>query len=207
MKNIRVNLIKPTELRYQGAVSMRFIIIVCIAVPLALTLLVSGIKGIRTAQLSADLKNAKDQWQQIEQKYNTAKTEMPRYEKMESLYEDLKEWRPGNAQLSAILLNLQKTVPENIQLVFMDYGLILKKEGETECFLTIDGRSTGKSAEAATTVTRWQQILLEESGFDAIIPVLALSQMPKIGETDDGRIIRQFKLSGQATLGKGKKND
>ena len=68
----RVNLIKKTERRYQGAVSRRFTLVSIVVTPILLIALLSGVKLIQYGSIRADLSASREIWKGLEPRLHQA---------------------------------------------------------------------------------------------------------------------------------------
>ena len=62
MKYPRVNLLKKSEQRYQGAVSRRFMLVSSVITPIILIAILSGVKLIQFAGVQSDLESSRKIW-------------------------------------------------------------------------------------------------------------------------------------------------
>lgn len=201
----RVNLLKKSEQRYQGAVSRRFLLVSIVATPILLIAVLSGIKLIQYTGVQSELKASREVWKTLEPKlalFNDEKKGLTDHRQILSLFEG---WRASQASVIDLLDGIQDSVPENLQFT----RLSLRSDHTRAVYETVDdmtldyklvieGLSQGNLAES--DVIRLQRELLAcevvESTFDSI----KLTAMRK--RQNEKRIsMREFRLEGSMQQG------
>jgi hypothetical protein len=201
----RVNLLKKSEQRYQGAVSRRFLLVSIVATPILLIAVLSGIKLIQYTGVQSELKASREIWKTLEPKlalFNEQKKGLADHRQILSLFEG---WRASQASVIDLLDGIQDSVPENLQFTRLSLrsdltrAVYAKAEDMTLNYkLVIEGLSQGNMAES--DVIRLQRELLAcevvESTFDSI----KLTAMRK-RQNEKQIAMREFRLEGSMQQG------
>ncbi len=117
--SLRVNLLKPEELRYQGPVSRQFIITL-VGSALALIFVLGILVTIqRQYALSKNLSWAREEWIKVEPRYKKDQAEQQKMFDNEALLKELNLWGSTRLQWGSLLVELQAIVPPTIQLTRM----------------------------------------------------------------------------------------
>ncbi|MDH3981638.1 MAG: hypothetical protein OES84_01915 [Kiritimatiellaceae bacterium] len=202
----RVNLLKKNELRYQGAVSSRTILISAVATPIVLIALISGLNLIRYSRLQSALKKSRQTWSQLEPQYKKFQTESKDLTKSKILIGLFDGWEKSRLPFSSLLSEMQSVVPQNIQFSRLSIRnastvTAYKKPEEMRlaCKLVIEGKSHGDMGEQY--VFDLVKGLLEcervASSFDSLEP-----DYMRARKGADGESLREFRLEGGSTGGK-----
>jgi hypothetical protein len=201
----RVNLLKKSEQRYQGAVSRRFVLVSIVATPILLIAVFSGIKLIQYTGVQSELKASREIWKTLEPKlqlFNEKKKGLADHRQILSLFDG---WQASQAPVLDLLGGIQDSVPDNLQFTRLSLRSDLTRsvyENNDDMALNyklvIEGLSRGDMAES--DVIRLQRELLAcevvESTFDSI----KLTAMRK--RQNASRIaMREFRLEGSTGQG------
>jgi len=116
MNCIRVNMLKKSEQRYQGAVSRRFMLVVAVVTPIVIIALLSGIKLIQYSSIKYDLKTSREIWVDLEPRLELFKNENRGLAANNKLLALFDEWKNAQAPMEGLLNDLQGVVPANVQL-------------------------------------------------------------------------------------------
>jgi hypothetical protein len=168
---VRVNLLKPSEFRRQGAVSGPFILRVSVGSILAFITLFSLLGAIQYRIAHQDLLACREIWRLREPLYNQIQAMKEDLATEKKLQQELKGWAASRLEWLDPLIELQQIVPASLQLKH------LSVRGETEIrqaapppemteeggtalaaappsiiptrrfYLNLDGRATGRMAE------------------------------------------------------------
>jgi hypothetical protein len=207
---LRVDLLKDTERRYQGPVSMRFMIRAG-GVTLALVLFVFGGLAIqRQVMLRYRLKSATEEWARLGPRYEEITKRQAVVSSYKGLLDELNGWGMTNSHWYDMLLELQKTVPPNVQLskLNVDGGWEFikpekkkeppKKEGAKleekpaakevivqvtparSIRLSIGGRVQGELADEI--VVQFTKSLEKSKGFDTYFDTMELEKLFRVEE-------------------------
>ena len=201
----RVNLLRKNELRYQGAVSRRFIMVSMVVAPILLIAVLSGIKMLQYSGVQADLKASREIWKELEPRLSLYMEERRGLATNQQVIDFFDGWKQSKASFVQLLDGVQDTMPANIQLVRLSVRTPLKtdsyatpKELELDYNLTIEGLSEGGSAETAVIQLRKD---LEESprmsqAFDAI-KLVSMRKRDGVANVN----LREFRLEGEQLEG------
>lgn len=120
--NLRVNLLKEAEQRYQGPVSIRFLLRTG-GIGLGVLLLIFVALSMHGQfMLKRNLKAAKEEWVRLGPRYDEITKRQALLANYKGLLDELNAWGPTNAHMHEMLLELQKTVPESVQLLQLNIG-------------------------------------------------------------------------------------
>lgn len=196
----RVNLLRKSEQRYQGAVSRRFMTISIVVTPILLIAVLSGIKLVQYAGVQSDLKASKEIWVRLEPKlalFNEENHGLAANRQVLTLFEG---WQKSQLPMVALMDEIQATVPGNVQ--FSRFVLRSEvapgvyesaEEMKLDFRLQIDGTSQGERAEE--DVWRFHKDLLITRGVGEAFDAVDLTNMRK-RESRDGLTLREFRIVG-----------
>jgi len=201
----RVNLLRKSEQRYQGAVSRRFIAIGAVVTPIMLIAVLSAIKLVQYAGVQADLKASKEIWDNLEPKLELFNEESRGLQTNRQILLLLEGWKDSRVTLVDLMDEIQNAVPENIQF----NRLTLKGKVEPGIYraaadmklrfeLQIDGTSQGNRAE--DDVWAFHKELLATKGIRQVFDTVDLSNMRK-RESRGELNVREFRIVGSSEAG------
>ncbi len=208
MKYPRVNLLKKTEQRYQGAVSHRFMLVTLVVAPILLIAVLSGIKLIQYVGVQSSLKSSREIWERLEPRLNLYKEEQRSRASSKQALELFTGWQGTQVSLASLLVEIQATVPSSIQLK----RLAIRSEQKTSVYgkpadfvldytLMLQGVAEGDRAEDAVIDLR--KALLESDNMDSTFESVKLASMQKRAGKE-GQSMREFILEGSGRKGGGK---
>jgi hypothetical protein len=119
---LRVNLLKDAEKRYQGPVSIRFLLRTG-GIGVGALLLIYAVLAIQGQyMLRRNLKAAQEEWTRIGPRYEEITKRQAVLNSYKTLLDELNQWGATNAdaQLHRMLLQLQKQIPPSVQLLKVD---------------------------------------------------------------------------------------
>lgn len=116
---VRIDLLKPSERRYQGPVSGRFIAFITILFVLASILLIVSYMIFTGLIQKQQLAQSKESWSVMEPRYKNLLAIQETTEHITALQEELKTWRKSGIDWHIVLERMRKLVPENIQITRM----------------------------------------------------------------------------------------
>ena len=196
----RVNLLKKGELRYQGLVSHRVILLAIIAIPLFFSSLFLGVGLLQKGKAVSRLQDKQVEWKTVEPQFNLYRKELQRRNDARQALELMQAWKDSEISISGLLLAIQKSVPESIQLLGLtlngDYSagtLAAVKDFSIEHRLLIQGVSKGEEAEAS--VIGFRRDLMESERVVSVFQSIKLASMRKRTGTD-GKKMRDFSIAG-----------
>lgn len=153
--SLQVNLLKKTERRYQGIVSMKVMVFCSVSVLAGVTILVFSLAGISKVTLSTNLDRARREWERLEpQAAAVRRVQAAAAANRKSL--DVLDARIRGEQvlIHAVLLELQRNIPDRMELENLFAGLeqagdkvpvynVLRFSGRAQGELTaVDARRT-----------------------------------------------------------------
>lgn len=205
MKYPRVNLLNKNELRYQGAVSGRFIAFTAVTAPVLVIVLLFGVKMIQLNGVKADLKENRAIWSSLQSDYNAYKAETRDLSSSVTMVDLFKGWEESQLSFSDLLGEVQQAVPGDIQL--SRFSLRSKPAATTfvapadmhlSFSMILEGQSFGASSERH--VFGLQRGLLDSeqiaSAFESLEPDYIRKR-----ESTSGGTVSEFKLEGLAVEG------
>lgn len=204
----RVNLLKKSEQRYQGAVSRRFLLVSIIVTPILFITFLSAIKLIQYTAVKTQLKSSQELWEGLEPRLALYKEEQRGLVGNKRGLELIAGWQGSKVPLSQLLTEIQYTIPEGVQLK----RLAIRREPKKSVYskpqdfvldytLTVQGVAQGTRAEDA--VIGMVKDLLRPEGMAATFDSVELGSMRK-RTGKDGETMREFSLNGSGTEGAGK---
>jgi len=145
--SLQVNLLKKTERRYQGIVSMKVMVLGSAGVLVGTTVLVLSLAGISKATQGANLNRAQREWERVNPIATAVRQKGAAAEANRKTLARIDVWSKGaSAPMNTILRQAQKEIPEQIQLNNLRAG-ILEGRGEDESsyyILRLSGRALGE---------------------------------------------------------------
>lgn len=201
----RVNLLKKSEQRYQGAVSRRFILVSAVVSPILLIAVLSGIKLVQYGGIQSDLKANREIWKSLEPKlqlFNKQNQSLQANKQILSLFEG---WQESQLPLVDMMGQVQDVVPYNVQFTrFSLRGEISPGTYETpeqmalDYKMLIEGIAQGERAEE--DVWRFHRELLDSTTVAASFDTVDLADMRK-QRSGSGVNVREFRIVGGNTKG------
>lgn len=183
MKNVRINLIKRNEVRYQGVVNPKFLAFALSGAIAAALLLVVVVRSVQFTYRKSIVKGAQQHWARIEPRYESAKKVSLAIKRQTKILEELRSRRDNVTTWDEFLLMLQSTVPENIQFTRLSlYSSIVKGEDALSKF-SVTGVSRGEAAEGS--VFLWRELLLRSDIYLEHYDSLELGYLRQSGRGDD----------------------
>lgn len=170
MKNVRVDLIKRAEIRYQGVVSPRFLIVTMGSALIAALLLLVAVRGIQYHYRKKQIEAAQQVWLTIGPRYQALKKAREKLAHQNEILIALEERRQKALCWGDFLLMFQKSAPENIQLNQFQIFQRRERDGSAQSIFSVKGWSQGKDAEASVISWRKRLLLDPECGhyFDSL---------------------------------------
>ncbi len=202
----RVNLLRKSEQRYQGAVSRRFITISVVITPILLIAVLSGIKLVQYSGVQSDLKANREIWAKLEPKlalFNEENRSLMANRKVLALF---KGWRDSQLPMLDIMEDVQDIVPLNVQFGrFVLRGNIVPEVYEKAADMKLDftfqveGTATGERAEE--NVWKFHKDLLATASIHDAFDTVDLSDMRKRRSAGEDNV-REFRITGTPEGGK-----
>jgi hypothetical protein len=144
--SLQVDLLKKTERRYQGIVSMKVMVLGSVGVLVGTTILVLSLAGISKATQSANLNRARREWERLNPIATAVRKNGAATETNRKTLERIDVWAKGaSAPMHTILRQSQKEIPEQIQLNNLRAGILESTEDEPSYYiLRLSGRALGE---------------------------------------------------------------
>jgi hypothetical protein len=199
MKSVRVNLIKRSEVRYQGAVSPKFLTITLGSAVAAVLLLLMVVRTVQYAYRKRQLVDARVLWAQMEPRFKQLNQPRNEVGAQKKLVDELGDWREKAARWSEFMLILQRSVPPQIQLGRMQLSRDAASDGTEVNRFSVKGWSEG--ADAESVVIGWRRALMNDPGYTNLFVSLELGHLRLAGSTmmgDQSR--RSFELVGEGPV-------
>ncbi len=204
----RVNLLKKSEQRYQGAVSRRFVLVCVVVVPILFITALSGIKLIQYTSVQSSLKSNRELWTSLEPRLESYMNERKSLSENQRAMELIEGWQGTQLPLSDLLAEIQDSVPENVQLTRV---AIRNESGKSvydkptdfskDYSLAVQGVAQGERAEEV--VIALLKDLLKTEHMGATFKSAKLGSMRKrIGA--EGQTMQEFRLDGSSVKGGGR---
>lgn len=196
MKNVRINLIKRTEVRYQGIVSPKFLVVTFGSALLAALVLLIVVRSVQYSYRKRHIEDARKTWADLEPRYKRLKEIRAELAHENAVLTELKARQARGARWSDFLLMLQRTAPENIQLGRLHLEHVSMADGSQSSGMSIRGWSQGDGAEAA--VIGWRKLLLGNSVYTNQFDSLDLGHLRLAGAVSEGSGLRRsFEFVGE----------
>ena len=204
----RVNLLKKSERRYQGAVSRRFMLVSIVVTPILFIALLSGVKLIQYGGVQADLKASREIWKTLEPKLAVALDQQRGLKTNRQALSLINGWKDSQVSMEALLLDIQEAIPENVRLTRVSIRSEVKAslyrdadELDLDYRLALQGVSQGEQAE--DTVINLRRDLLKKEHLSTIFDSVKLISMRKRSGAD-GENMREFSFEGLGAEGEEK---
>jgi len=204
----RVNLLKKNEQRYQGTVSRHFLFVSIVVTPILFIAILSGVKLIQYGGVQADLRASRDIWDNLEPRLEEAEAKQLGLKSNRQAISLINGWKNSQISMEGLLLDIQKAIPEDIQLTRISIRSEVKasvyrnlSELGLDYHLVLRGVSEGAQAEKA--VINLRKNLLTREHLSTTFDSIKLTSMRK-REGLDGGTMREFSLEGLAAEGEGK---
>jgi len=196
----RVNLLKKSEQRHQGAVSRRFVLVSIVATPILLIAVLSGIKLVQYAGVQSDLKASREIWRKMEPRLASFKMEKKGLTDNSQLLSLFEAWKASQVPVIQLLDGIQDSVPDNIQFTRLSLRSDLKQsvyktadDMALNYTFSIDGLTQGDRAES--DVIRLQRDLLACEVVASTFDTIKLTSMRK-RKSGQQLTMLEFRLEG-----------
>lgn len=144
--NLQVNLLKKTERRYQGIVSMKVMALGSFGVLGAVTFLVLSLAGISKVTLNTNLERARQEWKNLEPKAALVRKGQASVIANRKTLADIEGWsQGGRVPMSGILRAVQREIPAQMALENLFAGLQNGFDDDKLYYmLRLNGRTQGE---------------------------------------------------------------
>ena len=194
MKTVRINLIKRSEVRYQGIVNPKFLVIALSSAVVAAMLLVMVVRGVQFTYRKKIVRDALQHWGRIEPRYEAVKDVRKAMARQNKILDELRSRRDKAATWDDFLLMLRKTVPQNIQFNRLSVASSIATGDDAVSRFSVTGASQGESAQAS--VISWQKALKQGDVYGKYFDTLELGYLRLSGRGNDAVSQRSFELKG-----------
>ena len=114
--NLRVNLLREEELRYQGPVSRRFVIRATASTVGVVVFILLAALIHRQISLYQGMRWARSEWTRLEARYEAVKKMQAELSAHQGLMGELQQWNQTRQSWGTVLESLQAIVPDSVQL-------------------------------------------------------------------------------------------
>jgi hypothetical protein len=144
--SLQVNLLKKTERRYQGIVSMKIMVLASVSVLAGVTMLVLSLAGISKMTLRTNLDRARREWNRIEPLAAVVRADNAAASANRKMLEAVEEWsQSGNVPMNKLLRAVQRETPAKVELSELYAGREPALDsGEIFYVLRLTGRAQGE---------------------------------------------------------------
>ncbi|MFA6174662.1 MAG: hypothetical protein WC701_13405 [Kiritimatiellales bacterium] len=144
--SFQVDLLKKTERRYQGIVSMKVMALSSVSVLASVTILVFSLAGISKMTLGANLDRARREFSRLDSQAAAVRNDQAAIDANRKTLSDLEKWSQGDHfSMSVILRAVQSEIPAQMALENLYAGL--EQEDSTKPVyytLRLSGRALGE---------------------------------------------------------------
>ncbi|AKJ63559.1 hypothetical protein [Kiritimatiella glycovorans] len=203
MSAMRVNFIHKGEVRYQGPVSPRFLIVAAILTPLLLFAMILTYHAVSFIVVKRGIGPDRAYSEKIHkdmEKYERVRQEIATLRRREA---EAERWRQMAPPASEILIEIQRTVPASIR--FTKLGIARSgpfEPGLGSWTFTLEGLAYGEGAESA--VIDWRARLSSQDCFGRLFEDLRLVSMHRGSDGGaDSPPVRRFAVIGKGSGMKG----
>lgn len=202
--SLRVDLMLPEELRYQGAVSKRFIAASGGVIVFCVLLLWVATSWIQRSSLNNEVAQLEAEWGNLEPRYNVAKTKLADHTLIQSFDNELKQWNTTRVEWAPLFDELNTMVPESIQLTRLNFrsewSIITQPAPPQDdpdkppkpappgvparrVYLTLSGRAAGDAG--SDDAVRMVQAIKNSGGYSAVFETIKLQSLLRDAQQGD----------------------
>ncbi len=144
--SLQINLLKKSERRYQGIVSMKVMVLGSVSVFIGITVVGLALAGISRMTLRANLERARREWSRIQPEAAALRVNHAATSANRKMLSRLNAWSQGeHATLHRILYAVQSRVPRKMELDSLRAGIEqLSDEEPAFNVLRMSGRAQGE---------------------------------------------------------------
>ena len=144
--SLQVNLLKKTERRYQGIVSMKVMALGSVSVLAGITVLVFSLAGISKVTLNANLDRARREWERLNPLVSVVRTSQTAAAVNRKTLAGLEGWSQGDhLSMFSILRAVQSRIPAQMMVDNFYTGIEQASDKDPAyCTLRLSGRSQGE---------------------------------------------------------------
>ncbi|MEN8255459.1 MAG: hypothetical protein ABFR33_08315 [Verrucomicrobiota bacterium] len=200
---------KKIEQRYQGTVSRRFMLVGTVVTPILFIAVLSGVKLIQYGGVQADLRASREIWGTLEPRLAVASDQQHGLKTNRQAIDLINGWQDSQVSMEGLLLDIQKAIPENVQLT----RISIRSEVKTSVYHDVDELELGyrlalqgisQGAQAENAVINLRKDLLDREYLSATFDAVKLTSLRKrAGQS--GENMREFSLEGLGAESGGEK--
>lgn len=144
--SLQINLLKKSERRYQGIVSMKVMVLGSVSVFVGITILGLALAGISRMTLRTNLERARREWSRIQPRAAELRAGHVATAANRAMLKKLESWAQGeHPSLHEILYAVQSRVPRKMELDSLRAGFEqLSDEEPVYSILRMSGRAQGE---------------------------------------------------------------
>lgn len=143
--SLQVNLLKKTERRFQGIVSMKVMVLGSAGVLVGITVLVLSLAGISKITLSANLERTRREWERLEPQAAVVRKDQAATAANRKTLAELESWAQGDLSMFSVLRAVQSRIPAQMTLENLYSGLEQDSDtGPVYSTLRLSGRAQGE---------------------------------------------------------------
>jgi hypothetical protein len=148
--NLQINLLKKSEQRYQGIVSMKVMAVGSVSLLVGISLLAFLLAGISKMTLSSNLQRARQEWKMLEPKAAVLRAAQAASTANRKTLSELKSWSAvASLPMYEVLRSVQENIPDQMELWHFSAGITQPDEKEP---LTYKFRISGTAIGELTAV-------------------------------------------------------
>jgi hypothetical protein len=202
VSDVSINLMEPSERRYQGPVSGRFLMFTTVGTVLAAVFLSIAVQMYDNRSLTGQLNDRRQRWSEREPRYKAVLSMRNDTAALAKILGELNGWQSARLEWHKGLRLAQRHVGSGIQLTTLDLrdplteppvpaGGTAEKQPYCQFTLLISGRSSGENPE--TAVVRFIQALRDSPAPVRLFRDLTLQSIQKDVEGPSSRV---FSIKG-----------
>lgn len=158
--SLQVNLLKKTERRYQGIVSMKVMALGSVSLLAGITILVFSMAGISKMTLKSNLDRARREWGRLNPQAAVVRSLQTASAANRKVLSDLGSWaKDDQPAMFDILYALQSNIPA--QMALENFYAGLEQASDTEAYYTL--RFSGRAQGELTAVDARRRLNAHES--------------------------------------------
>ena len=180
---MRVNLLRKTEVRYQGAVSRRFLITTIVTTALLILLLFCVILCMGWQARRMKVRRMLAQMDELKPKVTRVEGLQAVAAHNTKTVKALRQWREERAEWRQALRDVQLQIPESIQLNVLDIAVTDAPGQPGAC--KMDLRGTAISSQPEDVVVRFRRSLLEVGSLKSCFSSIKLVSFNRLGADKD----------------------
>lgn len=204
--SVRVDLLKPAEHRYQGAVSRDFAVQVAAWGGGSLLILLVLIGFVNSRVIKHQLHSSRQMWDEMQPRYERVRLMQEQLTLNKRVKDELDAWHSARIQWSQHLVELQRFVPPEVQMTKLTVQGEIKlmddpaaKDDKTDIpvrvfRVRVEGRTGGDLADEV--VVSFVNHLRDDSSFKGVLDSVKLQGLQRAGSGKGKDAQRLFGIEG-----------